>query len=199
MDTPTLSDDPLAVFAGWLEDARAAEINDPNAMALATVDASQTPDVRMVLMKGFDERGVVFYTNLDSVKAHELAAAPRAALLFHWKSLRRQVRIRGGVSAVAETEADGYFATRPRDSQIGAWASLQSRPLDRRETLEGRIAAFEAEFAGREVARPPRWSGFRLNPESWEFWSDGAFRLHDRQVFNKRESAPGFERLRLYP
>lgn len=174
--------DPFDLFDAWLAQAAAAEPNDPNAMALATVDASGLPDVRMVLLKGHDRRGFVFYTNLQSVKGMELAANPQAALLFHWKSLRRQVRVRGAVSPVTTEEADEYFVSRPRGSRIGAWASAQSRPARDRAELEARVAAREAEFPD-EVPRPAHWSGFRVAPQQIEFWQDGAFRLHDRFVF----------------
>jgi pyridoxamine 5'-phosphate oxidase len=166
-------------------------------MCLATVDAAGAPSARMVLLKGLDQRGFAFYTNLESRKGGELAAWPMAALCFHWKSLRRQVRVEGPVEPVTEAEADAYYGSRARVSQLGAWASDQSRPLDSRATLEGRVAAMEARFAGREVTRPPNWSGFRVLPRAIEFWKDGAFRLHDRIVFRRAES--GWETERLYP
>ncbi|WP_020177652.1 pyridoxamine 5'-phosphate oxidase [Methylopila sp. M107] len=193
-----LTDDPFPVFEAWLADATESEPNDPNGMALATVDAGGLPDVRMVLMNGYDRRGFVFYTNLGSAKARELEAAPKAALLFHWKSLRRQVRVRGTVERVTRDEADGYYATRPRLSRIGAWASKQSQPLGSREELEQAVAARETEFLGQEPPRPSWWSGFRIVPISIEFWKDGAFRLHDRALF-ERSGTGGWTRTRLYP
>jgi pyridoxamine 5'-phosphate oxidase len=189
--------DPLALFDAWFAEARAAEPNDPEAMALATVDPSGMPSVRMVLLKGFGAKGFDFYTNLDSRKGQELAANPQAALLFHWKSLRRQVRIEGRVQPVPDAEADAYFAIRGRESQIGAWASDQSRPLDSRETLERRCAEAAERFAGQDVPRPPRWGGFRLAPERIEFWSDRPHRLHERRLFTRR--ADGWDEGLLYP
>jgi pyridoxamine 5'-phosphate oxidase len=194
-----LADDPFAVFEAWLEDAREAEINDPTAMALATVDAEGLPDARMVLMNGYDRRGLVFYTNLGSAKARELAAAPRAAAVFHWKSLRRQVRFRGPVEAVTAEEADAYYATRPRLSRIGAWASIQSQPLGSRAELEAAVAAREAEFEGREPPRPAWWSGFRIVPTAIEFWLDMPYRLHDRATFSRDGERGAWTRTRLYP
>jgi pyridoxamine 5'-phosphate oxidase len=179
----TMADDPHALFEEWLAEARLAEPNDPTAMALATADADGRPSARMVLMKGHDERGFVFYTNLDSRKGGELAANPSAALLFHWKSLRRQVRIEGPVEPVSEAEADSYFATRARDSQLGAWASDQSRPLDARATFEARYEEVRSRFEGGDVPRPPRWAGWRVKPERIEFWNDRAHRLHERRLF----------------
>lgn len=193
----TFSEDPLALFAAWTLDARAKEINDPEAMALATVDETGLPDVRMVLMKGFDARGVVFYTNADSAKGRELAATPRAAILFHWKRLRRQIRIRGPVTPATDAEADAYFASRHRASRIGAWASDQSRPLESRAALEARTATFDAKFPGEDVPRPPHWRGFRLTPTSFEFWADGAHRLHDRVLFTR--DGDDWTRQRLFP
>ncbi|MDB5689212.1 MAG: pdxH [Sphingomonas bacterium] len=175
--------DPLALFDAWFGEARASEPNDPNAMALATVGADGRPSSRMVLLKGHDPAGFVFYTNLESRKAGDLAAAGVAALLFHWKSLRRQVRVEGPVAPVTDAEADAYFASRGRDSQLGAWASDQSRPLDARATFEARFAAMQARFDGRAVPRPPHWSGFRVAPERIEFWQDRAHRLHERRLF----------------
>lgn len=196
----TAATDPFALFASWLKEAEASEINDPNGMALATVDPEGLPDVRMVLMKDFDEAGIVFYTNYGSAKGQELLANPKAAALFHWKSLRRQVRVRGPVEQVTDAEADAYFATRARHSRLGAWASKQSQPLESRFALEKSVAAFAAKYAIGEIPRPAYWSGFRIRPIQIEFWKDGAFRLHDRVVF-KRE-APGegeWSRERLYP
>jgi pyridoxamine 5'-phosphate oxidase len=190
--------DPHALFDDWLAEAKATEPNDPTAMALATADARGRPSVRMVLMKAHDARGFVFYTNLDSRKGAELAANPQAALLFHWKSLRRQVRIEGPVEAVGEAEADAYFASRGRDSQLGAWASDQSRPLDARATFEARYDAVRARFEGGEVPRPPRWSGWGVAPERIEFWLDRAHRLHERRLFTRRGNGGWSEDL-LYP
>lgn len=192
-----LRDDPLDLFRAWLEEAKVGEINDPTGMALATVDADGLPDLRMVLLKDYDRRGFVFYTNFESAKGRELLATPKAALLFHWKSLRRQVRVRGPVSEVTEAEADAYFASRPRDSRIGAWASDQSRPLEGRFTLEKRVAEYALKFGLGEIPRPPHWSGFRVTPQEIEFWKDGAFRLHDRMLY--RRAGDGWETARLYP
>ena len=180
-----MAEDPFTLFDSWFAEAKASEPNDPDTMALATADADGHPSVRMVLLKGHDERGFVFYTNLDSRKGGELAANPSAALLFHWKSLRRQVRIEGPVSAVSEVEANAYFASRGRTSRIGAWASDQSRPLDRRETFVERVAEVGRRFEGEEVPRPPRWSGFRVTPKAIEFWEDGEHRLHHRRLFTR--------------
>lgn len=190
--------DPLALFAAWLAEAAEHEPNDPNAVALATADASGAPSVRMVLLKGFDPAGFVFYTNLESRKGGQLAANPRAALCFHWKSLRRQVRVEGPVSPVSAAEADAYYASRPRGSRIGAWASRQSRPLSGRDELERAVAEAEARFPGDEVPRPPFWSGFRVAPERVEFWAERPFRLHDRIVF-LRGGAGGWTAERQYP
>lgn len=191
--------DPFARFAGWLKEAEAGEPNDPNAMALATVDETGLPDVRMVLLKGFDSRGFVFFTNLESAKGRELTAVPKAALCFHWKSLRRQVRIRGPVEPVDAEEADAYFATRPRGSQIGAWASEQSRPLESAFALEKRVAEFTARFGFGTVPRPPHWSGFRVRPLSIEFWRDRPFRLHERLFFGRGALDAPWRTARLYP
>ncbi|MEA3034212.1 MAG: pyridoxamine 5-phosphate oxidase [Sphingomonadales bacterium] len=192
-----MADDPHALFDAWLAEAREREPNDPTAMALATADAAGRPSVRMVLMKGHDARGFVFYTNLDSRKGSELAANPRAGLLFHWKSLRRQVRVEGPVETVADAEADTYFATRSRDSQLGAWASDQSRPLESREVFEARYESVRARFEGGEVPRPPRWSGRRVVPETIEFWSDRPHRLHERRLFTRDDD--GWREGLLYP
>jgi pyridoxamine 5'-phosphate oxidase len=189
--------DPFALFAAWLAEANAGEPNDPNGMALATVDADGAPDVRMVLLKDFDPSGFVFYTNLESAKARQMAANPAAALLFHWKSLRRQVRIRGAVSPVTDAEADAYFATRARPAQIGAWASDQSRPLTDRLALEKRIAAIGLRFGLGKVPRPPHWSGYRLAAGTFEFWRDRPFRLHERLVFERADG--GWTAKRLFP
>ncbi|MGF1630719.1 MAG: pyridoxamine 5'-phosphate oxidase [Kiloniellaceae bacterium] len=193
--------DPLDIFAVWLGEAETAEPNDPNAMALATVGEDGMPSCRMVLLKGYDAEGFVFYTNYESRKGRQLLTTPKAALLFHWKSLRRQVRIEGAVAPVGEEEADAYFASRPRQSQIGAWASTQSRPLDGRFELEKRVALFGAKYAIGKVPRPPHWSGFRLIPRLIEFWQDGAFRLHDRLVYTRQGEgvAEGWTTERLYP
>ncbi len=191
-------EDPFVLFAEWLQAANASEPHDANAVALATVDASGMPDVRMVLLKDFDRSGFVFYTNLESRKGEELAAVPKAALCFHWKSLRRQVRVRGNVEPVSAAEADAYFATRARMSRIGAWASRQSRPLESRFALEKAVARFTARFAAGAIPRPPHWSGFRILPEEIEFWRDGAFRLHDRVRFTPSR-AGGWSRTALFP
>jgi pyridoxamine 5'-phosphate oxidase len=192
-----MADDPHALFDIWYTEARAAEINDSNAMALATVDTRGRPSLRMVLLKGHSPRGFVFYTNMESRKAGDLLTNSRAALLFHWKSLRRQVRIEGPVERVAEAEADLYFATRSRDSQLGAWASDQSRPLDSRATFEARFEAMAARFADVEGPRPPHWSGFRVLPERIEFWQDRAHRLHERRLFVR--DGDGWTEGLLYP
>jgi pyridoxamine 5'-phosphate oxidase len=175
--------DPLALFDQWLAEARESEPNDPEAMALATADAERRPSVRIVLLKGHRPDGFVFYTNQRSRKAEELAADPNAALLFHWKSLRRQVRIEGPASLVSAAESNAYFATRSRDSQLGAWASDQSQPLDSRATFEDRYEAMRAKFEGSEVPRPPHWGGYRVTPERIEFWTDRPHRLHERRLF----------------
>jgi pyridoxamine 5'-phosphate oxidase len=177
------STDPHALFDAWFAEARASEPNDSNAMALATADASGRPTVRMVLLKGHDAQGFVFYTNLESRKAGELIANPNAALLFHWKSLRRQVRIEGPVTRVTDADGDAYFATRSRDSQLGAWASDQSRPLASRALFEDRYAEMVVRFEGQPVPRPPHWSGFRVMPTRIEFWTDREHRLHERRLF----------------
>jgi pyridoxamine 5'-phosphate oxidase len=189
--------DPFALFAEWLADAGTAEPNDPNAMALATVDASGLPDVRMVLLKDVDPSGFVFYTNLGSAKGRQLAANPQAALLFHWKSLRRQVRVRGAVQPTTDAEADAYFATRARPSQLGAWASDQSQPMTERLALEKKIAQVGLRFGLGKAPRPPHWSGFRLVPAAFEFWRDRPFRLHERLVFER--ATGGWTTKRLFP
>lgn len=178
-----MTDDPFALFDAWYREARTTEINDSNAMALATVSADGQPSVRMVLLKGHGPEGFTFYTNREGRKAGELEAVPRAALLFHWKSLRRQIRIEGPVSRVADAESDAYFASRSRDSQLGAWASDQSRPLPDRATFEARFAEMQARFDGGDVPRPPHWGGYRVTPERIEFWNDRAHRLHERRLF----------------
>ncbi len=177
--------EPVGLFVEWLEDARRYEPNDANAMALATVDASGQPDARMVLLKDVDGRGFTFYSNRESAKGEALAAHPSAALLFHWKSLRRQVRVRGRIEPVTAAEADAYFASRARESRIGAWASDQSRPLESREALEAAVARETARFDGQDVPRPERWTGWRVIPEAVEFWRDRPFRLHDRLLFTR--------------
>ncbi|MCF8469502.1 MAG: pyridoxamine 5'-phosphate oxidase [Parvibaculum sp.] len=193
------SGDPIALFHEWMELARAREPEDANAVALATADSSGLPDVRMVLLKGADERGFVFYTNLESDKGRELSENPQAALCFHWKSLRRQVRVRGRVSAVGDDEADAYFATRARDSQIGAWASRQSRPLEGRFELEREVAKFAARFGVSRVPRPSHWSGFRIAAARIEFWRDRPFRLHDRLVFERERPDEAWRTKKLFP
>jgi pyridoxamine 5'-phosphate oxidase len=193
------SQDPLALFAAWMEEAVRSEPADPNAMSLATVDADGLPDARMVLLKGFDARGFVFYTNLESRKGEELAANPKAALLFHWKSLTRQVRIRGPVERVSEEEADAYFASRPRGAQIGAWASRQSAPLESRFALEKEVARYTAKYAVGKVPRPPHWSGYRVVPLAIEFWHDRPFRLHQRLLFQREDVDAAWTRTGLYP
>jgi pyridoxamine 5'-phosphate oxidase len=190
--------EPFRLFAAWLQDATKSEPNDPNGVALATVDDDGMPDVRMVLLKGFDEEGFVFYTNFESAKGRELLSTMKAAMCFHWKSLRRQVRVRGPVEIVSDEEADAYFATRARGSRIGAWASKQSRPLESRFALEKAVAEYTAKYAIGEIPRPKHWSGFRLIPQAIEFWHDRPFRLHDRIKFT-RTGDGGWEKTRLYP
>ena len=192
-------DDPLALFDRWLKAAEAGEPNDPNGMAVATVDADGLPDVRMVLLKGHDARGFVFYTNVQSDKGRQLEADPKAALLFHWKSLRRQVRIRGPVEPVTDAESDAYYASRARGSQVGAWASDQSRPLPSRAELERRVEAVDAKYAGQAPPRPPFWRGYRVQPLSFEFWRDRRSRLHDRMAFRREGLEAPWTTLRLYP
>jgi pyridoxamine 5'-phosphate oxidase len=193
-----MAEDPFALFDAWFAEARAAEPELAEAMALATADTAGRPSVRMVLLKGHGTQGFDFYTNLDSRKGVELAANPRAALLFHWKSLRRQVRVDGPVEALPEAEADAYFATRTRDSQLGAWASDQSRPLESRALFEQRYEEMKRRFAGQDVPRPPRWGGFRLVPEVIEFWTDREHRLHERRLFT-RTAGGGWDEGLLYP
>ncbi len=195
----TAADEPFALFGEWFAEATQSEPNDPNAMALATVDAEGLPDLRMVLMKGYDREGFVFYSHIASQKGCELAANPKAALLFHWKSLRRQVRIRGTVSVVTDAEADAYFATRPKQAQIGAWASKQSQPLESRFAFEQAIAKVAARYVVGEVPRPPGWSGWRIAPLRFEFWHDRPFRLHDRIEFRRDAAQQPWTKTRLYP
>ncbi|KRC79744.1 pyridoxamine 5'-phosphate oxidase [Sphingomonas sp. Root241] len=192
-----MTTDPFQLFDAWFAEARASEPNDSNAMALATVDAAGQPSVRMVLLKGHGPDGFVFYTNRESRKAGELAAVPKAALLFHWKSLRRQIRIEGTVAQVTDAESDAYFASRSRDSQLGAWASEQSRPLDARATLEARYEEMRARFESGEVPRPPHWGGYRVVPSAIEFWQDREHRLHERRLFVP--AANGWSEGLLYP
>jgi len=194
----TEASEPFGLFAAWFAEAVKSEPNDPNAMALATVDATGLPDVRMVLLKGYDEQGFVFYSHIDSAKGRELAANPKAAILFHWKSLRRQIRVRGTVTPVTAEEADAYFATRPKQAQIGAWASKQSKPLESRMAFEKAIALNAAKFVVGDVPRPEGWSGWRIAPLSFEFWHDRPFRLHDLMEFT-RDAKAGWSKTRLYP
>jgi pyridoxamine 5'-phosphate oxidase len=195
----TQAQEPFALFAEWFAEAVKAEPNDPTAMSLASVDAQGMPDVRMVLMKGYDAEGFVFYSHVASPKGRELATNPKAALLFHWKSLRRQVRIRGNVSPVTAEEADAYFATRPKQAQLGAWASKQSQPLESRFAFEQAIAKVAAKHVIGEVPRPPGWSGWRIAPLRFEFWHDRPFRLHDRIEFSRDTPGAAWSKTRLYP
>ncbi|MGQ3292167.1 MAG: pyridoxamine 5'-phosphate oxidase [Shinella sp.] len=188
----TEENEPYSLFGTWLEEAGKTEPNDASALSLATVDETGLPNVRMVLLKGFDERGFVFYTNFESRKGEELLSARKAAMCFHWKSLRRQVRIRGEVEIVTDAEADEYYASRPRGSRIGAWASKQSRPLESRFALEKAVAEYTARYAIGNIPRPPYWSGFRIKPVSIEFW-------HDRVEFRRTEDGKGWTKVRMYP
>ncbi|MDX2275985.1 MAG: pyridoxamine 5'-phosphate oxidase [Hyphomonadaceae bacterium] len=192
-------DEPLALFAEWLKLAKEKEPNDPNAMALATADADGAPDVRMVLLKDVGPDGFTFHTNAESAKGLQLAANPRAALVFYWKSLRRQVRVRGLISTAPEAESDAYFKTRDRGARLGAWASQQSRPLPDRLALEKRIAEFALKFGVGEVPRPPHWGGYVLTPLAMEFWRDRPFRLHDRLAFRRESPQAAWTKLRLFP
>jgi len=193
------ADEPVGLFSAWFEEAVRAEPSDPTAMALATIDADGIPNARMVLLKGVDARGFVFYTNSDSPKGRELAAAPAAAAVFHWKSLKRQVRLRGTVESVTDAEADAYFATRPKGSQIGAWASKQSTPMEDRFALEKAVALYTAKYALGAVPRPPYWNGYRIVPLSMEFWQDRPFRLHERFEFRRTQPDAAWVKTRLYP
>jgi pyridoxamine 5'-phosphate oxidase len=195
----TEADEPWRLFAAWFADARHAERVNPDAMTLATVDADGMPNARMVLLKGFDERGFVFYTNTESVKGRELAGTPKAGLTFYWKSLQRQVRVRGHVEPVSSQEADAYYATRSRMAQIGAWASKQSAALDSRLAFEKAVAVYTAKFAIGDVPRPPHWSGYRVVPASIEFWQERPFRLHDRIAFLRTDPKAAWSKSRLYP
>jgi len=199
----TAADEPLRLFAAWLEEASKTEPSDPNAMAVATVDADGNPNVRMVLLKGYDEQGFVFYTNTESPKGRELDDSQYAALLFHWKSKSRQVRLRGPVTRVSAAEADAYFASRSKLSQIGAWASKQSEPLESRLAFEKAVALYTAKYAIGQVPRPPHWSGYRILPMSIEFWEDRPFRLHERISFNRATASVSqnqpWTKTRLYP
>jgi pyridoxamine 5'-phosphate oxidase len=191
--------DPFELFAEWLKDAEKTEPNEANAMAVATADADGRPNIRMCLLKGVDRRGFVFYTNMESAKGRELAANPQAALNFHWKTVRKQVRVRGTVSVVSEAEADAYFASRAKDSQIGAWASAQSRPMEGRWVFEKEIAKYALKYGLTTVPRPPHWSGYRVTPLEIEFWRDRPFRLHDRLVYRRAAESDPWRTERLFP
>ena len=195
----TESADPFELFNAWFAEAKAAEPNDPDAVALATVDATGLPDVRMVLLKAANEHGFVFYTNEQSAKGAELLANPKAALVLHWKSIRRQIRVRGAVERVSNAEADKYFASRSRDSQIAASASDQSRPLDSRKTFEAHVAELQKKFDGKDVPRPAHWGGYRIVPNEIEFWQDRPHRMHDRVRFMRESTGSAWQRTRLYP
>jgi pyridoxamine 5'-phosphate oxidase len=195
----TAAEEPFVLFAAWLDQATASEPRDPTAMTLATVDAEGLPNARMVLLKGADEKGFVFYSNKDSQKGRELDASAKAALVFHWKSLNKQVRVRGTVEIVSAADADAYFASRPKQAQIGAWASQQSRPLESRLAFEKAIAVYAAKYAIGTVPRPPHWIGYRIVPLVIEFWQDRPFRLHDRVEFRRDAPSAAWRKTRLYP
>ncbi|NKJ06895.1 pyridoxamine 5'-phosphate oxidase [Rhizobium sp. SG741] len=195
----TEQNEPFTLFAAWLHEAETTEPNDPNAVALATVDGDGLPNVRMVLLKGFDSDGFVFYTNFESQKGQEILSQKKAAMCFHWKSLRRQVRLRGLVEVVSDKEADEYYKTRARGSRIGAWASKQSRPLESRFALEKAVAEYTARYVIGDIPRPPYWSGFRIRPLSIEFWHDRQFRLHDRIEFRRDVPEGAWQKVRMYP
>ena len=194
-----VKDDPLALFEAWMEEAKKTEPNEANAMAIATADANGIPNLRMVLLKEATHNGFVFYTNTESAKGRELSANPHIALLFHWKTQRRQIRVRGPVVRVSDAEADAYFATRAKDSQIGAWASAQSRPMEGRWAFEKEIAKYAAKYALQKVPRPPYWSGYRVTPLEYEFWRDRPFRLHDRLVYRRDDAKAAWRTERLFP
>lgn len=195
----TQSDDPFALFSDWMVDAKTSELNDPNAMSVATVDEEGMPNVRILLLKDFSVDGFTFYTNFESTKGLEILASKKVALCFHWKSLRRQVRVRGGVTQVSEAEADEYYNSRARGSRVGAWASAQSRELSARSELEDSVNQYEEKFNEVDIPRPPHWSGFKLAPISIEFWHDRPYRLHDRIVFQRASSSDDWAKKRLYP
>lgn len=197
-DDFTKANEPFALFREWFDDAKEKELNDPNAFALATVDEDGMPNVRMVLLNGLSENAFTFYTNFESAKGREILSARKASICFHWKSLRRQVRVRGDVTPVEDSVADAYYASRPRGSRIGAWASEQSRPLLDRKDLEDRVNHFEQKFDGQDVPRPHHWSGFDIKPRTIEFWHDRPYRLHDRIIF-KRDAKEQWQKQRLYP
>ncbi|MER0236840.1 pyridoxamine 5'-phosphate oxidase [Fulvimarina sp. MAC8] len=194
-----VGDDPFALFSEWFEAADKTEVNDANALSLATVFPDGQPDVRIVLLKGFDERGFVFYTNFESAKGQQILSVLRAAMAFHWKSQRRQVRVRGAIEIVSDEEADAYYASRPRGSRIGAWASEQSRPLESREALEARVRELEGQYGEGDIPRPPHWSGFRLVPVAIEFWQNGEYRLHDRALYERASKDAPWVITRLSP
>ena len=190
---------PFKTFEHWLNQAKAHELNDPNAMALSSIDFNGMPNVRIVLLKDWDERGFVFYTNMESQKGEEVLSAKKAAVNFHWKSLRKQIRIRGITEQVSDDEADAYFASRPRLSQLGAWASKQSRPLDSRQTILDAVAALEEKYINQDIPRPDYWQGTRIKPLYIEFWQDGDFRLHDRCIFQRSDLSQSWQQQRWYP